>query len=222
MESKPKTLKKRAFAAGRWVLFGHLLSQLIRFGGNLILTRLLAPEMFGVMAIVNVILTGLGMVSDIGISQNVVQSKRGEESVYLNTVWTIQILRGAGVCLLILLTSSLLYQANKFELIPKTMVYANKDLPYLLGIISLGVFVSGFNSIHLFLLNRKLMLGKSVFIEVTSQLFGLVVIIYIAWNEKTIYALASGNIITSSTKNVTFSFSYQRALSFCLGQGNSE
>jgi O-antigen/teichoic acid export membrane protein len=200
MESKPKTLKKRAFAAGRWVLFGHLLSQLIRFGGNLILTRLLAPEMFGVMAIVNVILSGLGMVSDIGISQNVVQSKRGEEPVYLNTVWTIQILRGAGVCLLILLTSILLYQANKFGLIPKTMVYANKDLPYLLGLISLGVFVSGFNSIHLILLNRKLMLGKSVFIEVTSQILGLVVIIYIAWNEKTIYALASGNIITSSTK----------------------
>ena len=46
---------------------GHFLSQLMRFGGNLILTRLLLAEMFGVMAIVNVILAGLVMFSDIGL-----------------------------------------------------------------------------------------------------------------------------------------------------------
>ncbi|MEQ1558143.1 MAG: oligosaccharide flippase family protein [Methyloglobulus sp.] len=200
MQTKPKTLKKRAFAAGRWVLVGHLLSQLIRFGGNLILTRLLAPEMFGVMAIVNVILMGLSMVSDIGLAQNIVQSKRGEEPAFINTAWTIQILRGIMIFLFVLLASVALYQANKFDLIPKTMVYANKDLPFLLGMISLGSFIAGFNSIHLLLLNRRLMLGKSVFIEVTSQILGLAVIIDIAYHEKTIYALASGSVITSMTK----------------------
>ncbi|MEQ1484732.1 oligosaccharide flippase family protein [Methyloglobulus sp.] len=199
-QAKPKTLKKRAFAASRWALVGHLSSQAIRFGGNLILTRLLVPEMFGVMAIVNAIMTGLSMISDIGISQNVVQNKRGEDPVFLNTVWTIQILRGISVCGLVLLTSFGLYQANVLGFIPQTMVYANKDLPFLLGIIAMGVFISSFNSIHLILLNRKLQLGKSVFIEITSQILGLAVIIYIAWHERTVYALASGNIVTSTTK----------------------
>lgn len=200
MQPKPKTLKKRAFAASRSVLVGHLLSQLIRFGGNLVLTRLLVPEMFGVMAIVNVIMTGISMVSDIGISQHVVQSKRGEEPLFLNTVWTIQILRGISVCCLILLASVGLYQANKFGLIPQAMIYANKDLPYLLGIVAIGTLISSFNSIHLILLNRRLRLGKSVFIEITSQVLGLIAVIYIAWHERTIYALVSGSIISSTTK----------------------
>lgn len=181
-------------------MVGHLLSQLIRFGGNLVLTRLLVPEMFGVMAIVNVIMSGISMVSDIGISQHVVQSKRGEEPLFLNTVWTIQILRGISVCCLILLASVGLYQANKFGLIPQAMIYANKDLPYLLGIVAIGTLISSFNSIHLILLNRRLRLGKSVFIEITSQVLGLIAVIYIAWHERTIYALVSGSIISSTTK----------------------
>jgi O-antigen/teichoic acid export membrane protein len=199
-QAEQKTLKKRAFAASRWVFIGHLTSQAIRFGGNLILTRLLVPEMFGVMAIVNVIMSGISMVSDIGVSQNVVQNKKGEEPVFLNTVWTIQILRGISVSALVLLVSFGIYQANRFGLIPTTMVYANKDLPYLLGIIAMGVFISSFNSIHLILLNRRLHLGKSVLIEVTSQVFGLAAIIYIAWHERTVYALACGNIVSSTTK----------------------
>jgi len=53
-----KTLKQRLVHSGGWVIFGHLFSQVLRLGSNLILTRLLVPEMFGVMAIVTVIMAG--------------------------------------------------------------------------------------------------------------------------------------------------------------------
>jgi len=80
-----KTLKQRTVRSGSWVVIGHLFSQGLRLGSNLILTRLLVPEMFGVMAIVTVIMAGLAMFSDVGLLQNIVQSKRGEEIDYLNT-----------------------------------------------------------------------------------------------------------------------------------------
>ena len=200
MQTKPKNLKKRVVSASRWVLIGHFMTQAIRFGGNLVLTRLLVPEMFGVMALVNVILMGLAMLSDVGLLQNIVRSTRGEEPAFLNTAWVIQILRSFAVVTLILLVSVGLYQANRFGLIPQTMVYANKDLPFLLAIMSAGTLISGFNSIHLTLLNRRLMMGKSIFIEITGQVLGLVAVIYIAWHERSIYALVSGNIVTSLVK----------------------
>ena len=80
-----KTLKQRTVHSGSWVILGHFISQILRLGSNLIITRLLVPEMFGVMAIVTVLIAGSTMFSDIGLLQNIVHSKRGEERVYLNT-----------------------------------------------------------------------------------------------------------------------------------------
>jgi hypothetical protein len=43
------SLKQRVLNAGMWSLAGFALSLVIRLGSNLLMTRLLAPEMFGVM-----------------------------------------------------------------------------------------------------------------------------------------------------------------------------
>ena len=66
----------------------------IRFGSNLVMTRLLVPQMFGVMAIATVIMVGLAMFSDLGLRQSIVQSRRGSDPVFLNTAWSVQIVRG--------------------------------------------------------------------------------------------------------------------------------
>lgn len=158
------------------------------------------PEMFGVMAVVNVIIFGISMFSDIGLNQNVIRSEHGEEPEFLNTAWSVQIIRGFSVGFTILAVSAGLYQAGKFGLIPPSMTYADKDLPFLLAFLSIGSFISSFNSIYLFLLNRRLMLGKSVFIEIASQIAGLAVIIYVAWEYRTVYALVSGSVFSSFSK----------------------
>ena len=88
------SLKQRALNAGFWSLAGYGFNQALRFGSNLLMTRLLVPEMFGVMTIAYVVMTGLAMFSDLGLRPSVVQSKRGSDPVFLNTAWATQILRG--------------------------------------------------------------------------------------------------------------------------------
>jgi hypothetical protein len=46
------TLKARVFRGGAWLGAGSFTEQVFRFGRNMILTRLLAPEAFGTMAII--------------------------------------------------------------------------------------------------------------------------------------------------------------------------
>ena len=77
------SLKRRVINAGVWSIGGYGLSQAIRFGSNLLLTRLLAPELFGVMSIATVIMGGLSMLSDVGLRQNIIQSRRGHETLFL-------------------------------------------------------------------------------------------------------------------------------------------
>ena len=91
------SLKQRVLKAGIWSLAGFGISQAIRFGSNLLMTRLLMPDMFGVMAIAMTVMAGLALFSDIGLKQSVIQSKRGNDALFLNTAWVTQVIRGGAL-----------------------------------------------------------------------------------------------------------------------------
>ena len=126
--SNPASLKRRVLGASSWSLAGFALSTAIRFGSSLLMTRLLIPQMFGVMAIAMLVMTGLAMFSDVGLTQNIIQSKRGGDMAYLNTAWTIQIIRGMLLWLLAFCISLALFAANHLGLIPKTSAYSDPSL----------------------------------------------------------------------------------------------
>jgi O-antigen/teichoic acid export membrane protein len=195
-----KTLKQRAIHSGKWVISGHLLSQFLRLLSNLVLTRLLVPEMFGVMTVVMIIMTGLSMFSDVGLLQNIVQSKRGEEREYLNTAWTIQIIRGFVIFLLALVSSGLLYLLGKEGHLSADTVYGDSQLPLILAVVSVSTVISSFNSINILVLNRKLMMSSLIKINLLSQVIGLIVMLVWAWYQRDIWALVVGGIISSIAK----------------------
>ena len=64
-------MSRRVILAGGWVIASHAGSQILRLASNLIMTRLLVPDLFGLMALANTILFGLVLFSDLGL-----QSKR--------------------------------------------------------------------------------------------------------------------------------------------------
>ena len=101
MKAAEERAFKKLFARGSaWALVNYAVGYSLRLGSNFILWRLLYPDAFGLMAIVNVFIQGLAMFSDIGIGQSVVQHERGEDPKFLNTIWTLQILRGLAICFL--------------------------------------------------------------------------------------------------------------------------
>src|SRR5688572_8201645 len=87
-------LRKRILRASGWTFIQNGAALLLRLFGNLLLTRLLTPEAFGLMAVVQAFVVALAHLSDVGISQSIVVHRRGDDPAFLNTVWTVQILRG--------------------------------------------------------------------------------------------------------------------------------
>lgn len=196
------SLKDRAFRASSITMLGYALSQAIRLGSNLILTRLLVPEMFGVMSVVTVIIIGLNLFSDIGLLQNVVNSKRGEERLFLNTVWASQIIRGVFLFVLMLLISFLFSQANILSILPTGSAYAYPALPNIIALLSLTILISALNSTKMLTANRKLMMGHLTLIEIISQIISVVFIITWASIRPEIWALVYGGIVASSIKMI--------------------
>ena len=196
------SLRSRIVTAMSWVLGGHGASQALRLCSNLIMTRLLVPEMFGVMALANVLIVGLALFSDMGLRQNIVQSHRGNDPVFLNTAWTVQIIRGAFIYLLALALVFVLHFMNVSGRLPVNSVYADPILPYVIAVLSFTAFINGFESTKLATANRNLLLGLVVRVELLSLVAGLGFKITWAFVDRSIWALVGGALFVSTLKVV--------------------
>jgi len=193
---------KRITNALSWVLSGHVAGQVIRLIGNLILTRLLVPEMFGIMAIANLLLLGVELITDTGVKQHIIRSQKGNDPVYLNTAWTFQIVRGVFICFLLIIFSVAITYLTQINYWPESSIYTDPLLAYVIGIISLKAFINGFTSTKLTIANRDLSLGIVIRVELLSQFLGLVVMIIWAYIDRSIWALVAGALFSSCLSTI--------------------
>lgn len=175
----------RAIAGGKWTLVAFGGSQIIRFACNLALVRLLfdADANFGVIAVANSIVQALQLLSDLGIWVNLVQSRDGEKREYLDTIWTIQVVRGV------------LLFAIGWALAPVLAAQypAMPELEQCVRITMLGVLAGAFVPTSFHLAGRMLRLGPVAGIELGSQLAGSVAMIALAPVLQSPVALAIGS-----------------------------
>ena len=159
-------LMARILRSGAWVVLGYGSSQLIRLASNLILARLLFPEAFGLMALISVVTIGLALFSDIGISPSIAQSKRGDDPDFLNTAWTLQVIRGAVLCVLTALLAA-----------PMARFYDEPQLATYLPIAGLSLLIAGFNPTRIDTAQRHLLVGRLTALDLASQIIGVVLMV---------------------------------------------
>src|ERR1700677_1655843 len=102
-EARFSALESRALKGTYFIVAFYGMALGMRFVGSIILTRLFAPELFGLMALLTTVIVGLTLFSHIGLEDSVIQNPRGDEEAFVNTAWTIQALRGIAIWLVTLL-----------------------------------------------------------------------------------------------------------------------
>ncbi|HVE39394.1 MAG TPA: oligosaccharide flippase family protein [Planctomycetota bacterium] len=188
--AKP-SLRSLALRGAVWTLAGDGGSQLLRFISNLVLTRLLVPDAFGIMLIISVVQQGLSMFSDVGIHPAIVQHKRGDDPTFLDTAWTIQAFRGVGLWLVTCLIAW-----------PAVLYSKQPALLYLLPVAGLSTITDGLLSTKFIVLDRHLSLGKLTLLSFGSAAFSLAVKIAWAWASPTVWALIAGGLSQSLFRTV--------------------
>lgn len=166
------------------------------------MTRILVPEMFGVMAVANILIMGLQLCSYFGVQHNIIQSHRGDDPLFLNTAWTFQILRGGIIFLLAISLAAGLAIANSFGLVGASSAYHDPVLPSVLAALSFTALISGFESTNLASAHRVMRQGRITILELISQVAGLAVMIVWALVDKSIWALVGGTILSSCIKTI--------------------
>lgn len=190
---KPQTglgrssLKRIALFGSAWTILGFGTAQACRLAGNLVLTRLLAPEAFGIMVLVEMVLAGVQMFSDFGLETGVIRHRRNNDQRFLDTAWSLQVIRGV-----------LLFLATCIAAIPMADIYQAPILLHLVPLAGFSALIGGFTSTSVFLLRRDVNLKPLVIWEISSQIVSLLCMIGLAWYLRSVWALALGGVIRAA------------------------
>ncbi|MBE1282091.1 MAG: oligosaccharide flippase family protein [Rhodobacteraceae bacterium] len=188
-------LMARVLRSASWLMVGYGGSQALRLVANLVLTRLLFPEAFGLLALINIILMGLGQFSDTGINAAIAQSKRGDDPEFLDTAFTIQVIRG-----LILWCATILLAG------PVAQFYGEPELQRYLPIAGLSLAVAGLLPTRIETAHRHLLVGRVTILEFASQIIGVLSMIALAAWTGSVSALVFGIVIQAVARLLLMHF----------------
>jgi O-antigen/teichoic acid export membrane protein len=193
-----KSFKSRVFNAGGWALIGHFSTLILRLAGTLILTRIFSPDAFGILAVVTAVQVVIGLLTDIGLRQAVVQSHNGEKQEFLTTAWSLQIMRGGVIAALGAACALALSLVAGWQLVAEHSVYANPELSGYLAVASLSAVLMGLQSMKAVTAGRELQLGRLFVIELTAQIIGLAFVIAVGWYTRSVWCYILGLLLSSA------------------------
>ena len=162
-EERP-SFSRGAAGAAVYEVAAYALRIVIRLGSNLVLTRLLVPEAFGLMAMLNTIAFMLWMLSEVGLSQAVTMSPNGEDPLFLDTVYSLQAGRGV-----------VLWVAASALAWPMSLYFSAPDLVWIVPIGSFGAVLHGFSSTRVHTLRRRVRPKAILTLELASAIVCLIV-----------------------------------------------
>ena len=194
-ESPFRALEAKAVRGTYFITISYGFALVLRLVSSIVLSRLFAPELFGVLALVTTIITGLFLFSHIGLQDSIIQDPRGDDPTFLNTAWTVQVFRGLG---LFLITVPLAWPIAHF--------YHDSRLLWVLPALGLGCAISGLASPSLLTLARHMGVGKLSFIELLPQLLQFVVTLVWALFQPSLMALVAGRLISEVVRTIVSYF----------------
>ncbi|WP_349768705.1 oligosaccharide flippase family protein [Rhodobacter sp. NTK016B] len=191
MTSEPEkaSLTGRIMRSSMFTIAGFGFQQAIRFGSNLILARLLFPEAFGTMALVTVLLVGLTMLSDLGIQPAIQSSKRGDEPDFLNTAWTLNMIRAV-----------VLFAAACALAWPMAWFYDEPMLLQLIPVAAISMLLLSLEPTRAETASRHMLLGRVTLLEISAQVISIAAMLLLAWWTQSIWALVVGNLVNAGAR----------------------
>jgi len=184
-----KTLKARVARGTIWSGLGNGSEQVLRFIRNMILTRILAPEAFGLMAIVLAVNAAFESFSQIGIKEAIIQNPKGQKKEYLNGAWWLAFGRAVVLYIVVFITSPWIAQ-----------FYENPELIALMRVAFLGLILNGLISSEAYVAVKKMNFKRWVLVWNGGSFFGIVTAVTLAFIIQNVWALVIGFCVEAAAR----------------------
>lgn len=168
---------------------GSVFERGLRFVVNMILARILAPEQFGLMALVLAANGLFETLTEVGIGQSVIQNKKGDTTPFLNVAWWFSGVRGV-----------ILYIVGILAAPSVAAFYDDVSLTPLLRVAFLTMLFNGLTNPHLYVLQKQLKFGRYVVITLGAAFSGTLLCLWLAIHFPNVWALVAGFVAEAALR----------------------
>jgi PST family polysaccharide transporter len=162
-------LKSRSVKGGFSTIGAQVVSFVMNISSTIIMARLLAPQDFGLVAMVTAVTGFVSIFKDLGLSQAVIQREHLDQKQVSSLFW-INVLISLGIALIVTLLAPVLvnfYSEDRLFLI--TMAFSG------------SILISGLSLQHNALMKRQMEFQKLSLIQIGSTAASLLTGVYMAW-----------------------------------------
>ena len=176
-------LIERAVSGVKWTAFASIIANVFGIIQLAILTRLLEPADFGLMALAWIAIGFSELFIDMGISNAIIYKKDTTE-VQINTLYFLNIIVGVIFFFAMIFISPLLAE-----------FYETPELVNILNLIALTFIIKPFGQTFMLLLQKEMKFDSIAKSELISRIITFFIVITLAYLEYGVYSLAVGAII---------------------------
>lgn len=192
-DKKEQSLTSKVIAGAGWAVSMRWAIKLLGLVSSAILARILLPEDYGLVAIAMIALGLTQVLFEFGVETALVQNHEATKE-HFNTAWTIRIIQSMIVAVVLLVFAPL--SADFFD---------EPRMPLILQLVSLSVFIQGFENIGVVVFRKELQFGRDFQFYVLRKLVGVVITVALAYYLRSYFALVFG-MIAQSIVNVAYSY----------------
>src|SRR5450432_3170571 len=175
------TLKGKVFRGGAWLGLGSFSEQAIRFARNMLLTRILAPEAFGLMAMVLSASTLIQVLVDVGAREALIQNPRGSEEGHVTATWWMTVGRSFSIYAMVYVLAPI---AAHF--------YGHPELTALARIATLSIVFDGLMSPRSIVAMKEMKFTKVAIIDNGGGICGVLITVVLSYFFRDVWALVIG------------------------------
>jgi O-antigen/teichoic acid export membrane protein len=181
---------KKTVVGVSWMALGRISVRALSFGKTIIIARILMPAQFGLFGIASIALSFLEVFTETGVNVFLIQ-ERTKLKNYVDTAWTISIVRGLLLSIVIFLSAPLI---DKF--------FSFGGSVGILRLISIVPLIRGFINPAEIKFQKKLQFDKEFFLRTSVFATETIVAVFYALIHKTPESLVWGMIIGASVEVV--------------------
>ncbi len=188
--NKNESLFGRVVHGGAWIFGLNIVNRICSFARIIILARLLAPKDFGLMGITMLVLGVMETFSKPGIQSALIQKKDKSEE-YLDTAWTILMVRGIILFVILYATAPLI-----------AMFFKTPQASNIIRVLALAKLFVGTSNIAVIYFQKELEFNKQFIYIFITNLIEVIVSIVAAVLLRSVWALVFGVLARNFAKSV--------------------
>lgn len=178
--------------AALWSFFSKGTTQALQFAVSVALARLVAPEAFGLLAMVSAVVGFLTVIGDLGIGAAIIQ-RRDLDAAQTQSAFNVTVLGGAALSALALGAAPLI-----------AAFYGRRELSALASALSLTFVITGIGVVPRATLLRELSMRRVALVDVASVTLGSLAALTMAMLEAGVWALVASTLVSAAASSALF------------------